>query len=239
MRVYIPGNLLLLGEYAITVSGGKGIGIAVDSSVKIESEQAVRLSITCNFQGEQCQWVEGSPFPEKLRLIECILKNVWEHLAKKATSTFNFPIKITIDSSNFYYDSGRKKGYGSSAAVTVGLAYLLLHHAYSKAPDLARISHKLSGNLNNLSRHLRPQMPASCRPDNVLSHLKTNMTQHLAPLASKFCEKCGRCQIRVNVMRRGRKCLDYLRRFTAFETIDLTIQVLKKDGNTKVFNNKN
>jgi len=57
-------------------------------------------------------------------------------LKEKANSTVKFPIKIIIDSSNFYYDNGRKKGYGSSAAVTVGLTYLLLHHAYSKTPNL-------------------------------------------------------------------------------------------------------
>ena len=56
---------------------------------------------------------------------------------------------------------------------------------------LTHISHSLSGNLDKMSRHLRPQMPSSCRFDNVLRHLRTNLTQHLAQLASRFCEKCG------------------------------------------------
>ena len=37
--------------------------------------------------------------------------------------------------------------------------------------DLARISHKLSGNSDNLLGRLRSQMPSSCRFDNVLGHL--------------------------------------------------------------------
>jgi len=56
---------------------------------------------------------------------------------------------------------------------------------------LARISHTLSLNLDNLSRHLRPQIPSPCRFDNVLRYLRTNLTQHLAQLHSRSCEKCG------------------------------------------------
>ena len=71
--------------------------------------------------------------------------------------------------------------------------------------------------LDNLSRHLRPhpeleaegdgrtkrppqrarrvkrasQMPSHCPFDNVLRHLKTNLTQHLAQFTSSLCEKWG------------------------------------------------
>jgi len=56
---------------------------------------------------------------------------------------------------------------------------------------LTRISHSLSVNLDNLSRHLRPQIPSSCRFDNVLRYMRTNLAQHLAQLHSRFCEKSG------------------------------------------------
>lgn len=39
----------------------------------------------------------------------------------------------------------------------------------------------------------------------------------------------------VNGVRRRRECLNCLRRFTTFETIDLTIQVLKRDGRYEDF----
>ncbi len=38
-----------------------------------------------------------------------------------------------------------------------------------------------------------------------------------------------------NAVRRRRECLQCLRRFTTFETIDLTIQVLKRDGRYEDF----
>ena len=38
-----------------------------------------------------------------------------------------------------------------------------------------------------------------------------------------------------NAVRRRRECLKCLRRFTTFETIDLTIQVLKRDGSYQDF----
>ena len=56
---------------------------------------------------------------------------------------------------------------------------------------LTRISHNYSGNLDNLSRHLRPQTPSPCRFDNVLRCLRTNLTQHLAQFPLSICEKCG------------------------------------------------
>jgi len=37
-----------------------------------------------------------------------------------------------------------------------------LHH-FLVSVHLARISHKYSDNLDNLSRHLRPQLPSPCR----------------------------------------------------------------------------
>ncbi|NGX42211.1 MAG: Transcriptional repressor NrdR [Chlamydiae bacterium] len=39
----------------------------------------------------------------------------------------------------------------------------------------------------------------------------------------------------VNAIRRRRECLECLRRFTTFETIELTVQVLKRDGRYEDF----
>lgn len=40
----------------------------------------------------------------------------------------------------------------------------------------------------------------------------------------------SRMVVETNSIRRRRECLQCLRRFTTFETLDLTIQVLKRDG---------
>jgi len=42
----------------------------------------------------------------------------------------------------------------------------------------------------------------------------------------------------MNAIRRRRECLKCLRRFTTFETIDLTIQVLKRDGRYEDYQQK-
>jgi len=68
--------------------------------------------------------------------------------------------------------------------------------------SLARTSHTLSVNFDNLSRHLRPQVPSPCQFDNVLRYLRTNLTQHLAQLTSRECEKCGLGANFVQMMKR-------------------------------------
>jgi len=69
--------------------------------------------------------------------------------------------------------------------------YLLLQELTETILGLTRISHNYSGNLDNLSRHLRPQTPSPCRFDNVLRYLRTNLTQHIAQFPSSICEKSG------------------------------------------------
>jgi transcriptional repressor NrdR len=58
------------------------------------------------------------------------------------------------------------------------------------------------------------------------------------------CPFCGHKELKVidsreaceiNAIRRRRECLQCLRRFTSFETIELSIQVLKRDGKYQDF----
>lgn len=112
MIVQVPGNLLLFGEYAVTVPEGKGIGVAIDTWVTISSQKAVQMTIA-----------------NKTPLVDCIVDEVSKYVKL-------IPAHIKIDSSDFFYEDGRKKGFGSSAAVTVGLTYLLLHQAKKQAPDI-------------------------------------------------------------------------------------------------------
>ncbi len=136
MKIYIPGNLLLLGEYAITLQGNKGIGFAVDTWASIQAEPSDRLIIISNFQGKQMSWTENSIPTGPMALAACILSSVRKYTSNKKKLFSS--LKITIDTSNFYYSDGRKKGFGSSAAVSAGLTYLLLHYAYEKSPDIKK-----------------------------------------------------------------------------------------------------
>lgn len=96
MRVKVPGNLLLLGEYAVTMPGGLGIAVAVDRYLTIDIEKSSHYQFS-GFDDDS--------------LVRHILGDDTNY-------------KIHIDSSEFY-ENGQKLGFGSSAAITVGLLYAL------------------------------------------------------------------------------------------------------------------
>lgn len=123
MKIIIPGNLLLIGEYAITLPHRKGIALAIDSYLTIETAPSSTFSLTCTFEGKTLSW-KKDPLP----LIELISKMIGYFPA----------LSIHIDASSFSYADGVKKGFGSSAATTVGLCYCLLKHRTNKEPDLLK-----------------------------------------------------------------------------------------------------
>lgn len=131
MKVLVPGNLLLFGEYIVTESGGKGIGAAIDTHAIITAKRSDKTSVLCKYQGNSHFWNGESSLSVELPLIACVLEHI--ELLKPL-----FPLEISIDTSHFSYPDGRKKGFGSSAAVVAGLTYLLLYFISSKVPDLLR-----------------------------------------------------------------------------------------------------
>ena len=132
MIINIPGNLLILGEYVVTVKGGLGVAIAIDERVFIKTEPGDTLTVTGVFAGKNYRWQETFPSSPDTRLIETVWRETSIHLAGK-----NIPLRIDVDSSRFYYPDGRKKGFGSSAAVCAGLVYAFLRDALKREPDLA------------------------------------------------------------------------------------------------------
>ena len=114
MKITVPGNLLLFGEYVITYPGGLGIAVATEEKLIVETSPAAQLTISGNYGNESYNWTNGKPFPNPL--ISHIVSSLKLYPA----------IHIHLDSSQFYYVDGTKKGYGSSAAITIGLLYALL-----------------------------------------------------------------------------------------------------------------
>lgn len=123
MKIFVPGNLLLLGEYAVTLPDGLGVAMAIEPCITIEIRPSDTLKISGTYQGTTYSWKQGTPL-KHLQLIDLTLKEIpIDH------------VEIHIDSSAFSYPDGRKKGFGSSAAVVVGLTYALLYQALSREPD--------------------------------------------------------------------------------------------------------
>lgn len=133
-KIFIPGNLLISGEYAVTLEGGKGIAVAVLPCATIESQDSPMFSVHSSFNQNCYTWKEDAAAVTDMPLINIVFKTVKEHLLKKQIPPPP-PLRISIDTSSFYYPSGRKKGFGSSAAVSAGLTYLLLASAYETSPQ--------------------------------------------------------------------------------------------------------
>jgi len=111
-RLSVPGNLLLAGEYAVLEEGGLGIAMAVEPRLTITVTTADAWSVEGHWGGRVEIWSPGegaATFAGKI-----LLKTL--ELAGTAP-----PARIVVDSSEFFDASGRKLGFGSSAALAAGL----------------------------------------------------------------------------------------------------------------------
>lgn len=118
MKLKIPGNLLLLGEFAVTLEGGLGIASTVDKFVSIEVKTAKKLTIHSSHS-------------------ETLILFTLDQLFLKRPS-----LEIFVDSSALFKPNGDKMGLGSSAAVVAGLTLALTglkrEDAYLKAIEIHR-----------------------------------------------------------------------------------------------------
>ncbi|MGA2380714.1 MAG: hypothetical protein ABSG85_15555 [Spirochaetia bacterium] len=121
VRLTVPGNILLLGEYAVLEEGGLGLAMAIDIRVRVEASPAESLLIEAVWSGSTLSWTPGRP-GESL-LIDAVVDAVTWWLRRECGA------RIRVDSTDFFSTDGRKSGLGSSAAVSVALVCGLLHAA--------------------------------------------------------------------------------------------------------------
>jgi phosphomevalonate kinase len=117
LKLTLPGNLLITGEYAILESGGQGITLAVEQRFILESEPAEEWNILSYFPQEERYWKPGEdPFLDQLMAF------LEEQFPKTP------PQSIILDSrALFGYDTlgqPRKLGLGSSACTAAALSAL-------------------------------------------------------------------------------------------------------------------
>lgn len=126
----VPGNLLLAGEYAVLEPGGIGITVAVERRVRIHAREAPELEIVGTWGGAPVFWREGlgggSPLFAAIVSAAC-----GDRPRPRA--------HVEVDSSAFFASPDRKIGYGSSAAVAVGVAATLLHILGEEPPTADRV----------------------------------------------------------------------------------------------------
>ncbi len=146
MRIRIPGNLLIAGEYAITETGGLGLAIGIDRHVEVTfaeqnqfeiigrySESEVRIDVDCN----------GDSLPARVCRFICSSLGI----------DINHLDGGWIVDSSALYRNGKKLGYGSSAASTIAICAAILHSVKmsedeirDRLPSIAVESHRMLQN---------------------------------------------------------------------------------------------
>lgn len=153
----VPGNLLLLGEYAVLEEGGLGLALAVEPRVRLAAQPARPAAGQGGLRIEGA-WgervVRWSPErPGESPLFRAVVEACRERLAALGVSALPAG-RIVVDSSALVSWAGgspkggspkgggraggaRKSGLGSSAAAAVGLSFALFRLAGILAEALA------------------------------------------------------------------------------------------------------
>ena len=119
----VPGNLLLLGEYAVLEPGGLGIAVAIERRVALTVEAARELTVI-DANGRVATWKGADLGPPSL--VGATIEAVERELASWGRGGGTPSLCLRVDSSALFGTDGKKVGLGSSAAVAVGIAFALL-----------------------------------------------------------------------------------------------------------------
>ena len=138
----VPGNVLLMGEFAVLEEGGLGIALAVERRVRVRIQPGPSLTFKGVWAGTTTDWT-----PESLSASPLLSACVWvvdKWLHEEAARHAHLQASISIDSSDFFATDGRKTGFGSSASVTVGAVVALLAAAGVPVIDISELAEPLS-----------------------------------------------------------------------------------------------
>jgi len=123
----VPGNLLLAGEYSVLEDGGLGACLAVEPRLIVRVTPSDSWELVGRWPGGGDTWKPGKP-PTFAAVVFQTLHRQFsstEDSSRTGKPPSLAPAHIVIDSSAFYSLDGRKRGFGSSAALTVGLTAAL------------------------------------------------------------------------------------------------------------------
>lgn len=140
LRVSAPANLLLLGEYAVLEEGGLGLAVAPEARAR-----GVARAVRASGRGSGMLADNGPPHPvSRVRGVTPAETLVWPgdtgilggvaDRLERVLGALHEPREIEIDTRALFRADGRKRGFGSSAALTVVLTALWSRLAGSADP---------------------------------------------------------------------------------------------------------
>lgn len=110
----VPGNLLLMGEYTILEERGLGLAIAINKRAFFSFKKS-----------DSWRFFSKKKEMDDFSLIENRNDFVFKMFAYLNQNCFfnpeSFAYDVYIDTSNFFFNDGTKKGFGSSAVVAIGI----------------------------------------------------------------------------------------------------------------------
>ena len=138
--VTAPGNLLLFGEYVVTLEGGLGIACAVEPRVRGLLFEKSGFSIRGTGGGEEYFWSTASrPDTPTAPLLTACVEAVLDITGNSRDDLEAIGQRLEIDSSALFRRDGTKRGLGSSAAsavvTTAALLYLLRSGSRCRRPS--------------------------------------------------------------------------------------------------------
>ncbi|WP_330730122.1 phosphomevalonate kinase [Borrelia turicatae] len=120
----VPGNLLLMGEYFILEEDGFGLAVAI----KERAYFSFKRSDTWHFFAKKTKIDDFTLIEDN----DDFVFRMFRYLKQKYfVNLEDFSFDVYIDTSNFFLNSGVKKGFGSSAVVAVGIVcgiFLILNN---------------------------------------------------------------------------------------------------------------
>lgn len=147
---YIPGKLLIAGEYAVLHPDCKSVVMAVDRYVRIDILDSTTYTLNLPDLGLQnITWtytegrIQFSIKDDRLLFIQKALETVLQYLYKKNANITLPPFTLNVHS-ELNHMNGAKIGLGSSAAITVGIIRSLLAVADSESLSSNHIIFKLA-----------------------------------------------------------------------------------------------
>ncbi|HOX18678.1 MAG TPA: hypothetical protein PKW82_09495, partial [Spirochaetales bacterium] len=122
MKLAVPGNLLVAGEYLVLREGGPGLALAVEPRLRAEAERAPRWKVAVLMGSGGASWSPVEDGARENRFLWSLLEAV--ERAALARGLVLAPLELDLDSRDFSRADGRKAGFGSSAAAAVAFCLL-------------------------------------------------------------------------------------------------------------------